>query len=210
MIFTDRTDAAHRLAKRLVTYVTPQSLVLGLTRGGVLVAHVIASDLALSFAALVVKKIPSPHNGELAIGAVAPDDVIVLDTELIRQLGVNERYIHEEKRKLRSFINESMPLYQSQKFSSTLVGREVILTDDGIATGATFEAAMAWCRMIRVHRLIGAIPVAPRAVAARIRSLLDECIVLETPQDFQAVGQFYRNFAQVTDEEAVAVLRRSH
>ena len=201
MIFDDRRAAGHLLSERLTSYQNPQTIILGLARGGVEVARAIADDLNEPLDVLVVKKIPAPRNPELAIGAVAPDNIIVLDDELIKRLSVDKEYIYEIIVSLRTCIEVATLQYDGARLQVSLKGKDIILTDDGIATGATVEAAIAWCRKKQAHSIILAVPVAPKEVIARIARQVDDCVVLTDPREFRAVGQFYRNFTQLTDAD---------
>lgn len=165
MVFNDRQHAGNLLAGKLTSYKGTQALIVGLARGGVVVAHSIAQALFLPLEVLVVKKISSPHNPEFAIGAVVPDG----------------QFLH-------------------------VGGKVTILVDDGAATGATMAAAIRWCKASSAHKIIVALPVAHPGVVKKLNSEVDACIVLETPSSFHAVGEFYRDFSQVTDGEVVQLL----
>lgn len=162
MVFNDRKHAGNLLAEKLTSYRGTQALIVGLARGGVVVAHAIARALLLPLEVLKVKKISSPDNPEFAISAVVPDG---------------------------QFLRVG--------------GKTIILVDDGAATGTTMEAAITWCKARNAHKIIVALPVAHPDVAKKINSEVDACIVLETPSSFHAVGEFYRDFSQVTDGEVV-------
>jgi len=200
-MFTDRRAAGHLLSERFISYRKSQTVVLGLARGGVEVARAIADDLNVPLDVLVVKKIPAPRNSELAIGAMAPDNIIVLDDTLVKRFQVGKSYIKEKITALRSFVSSTMAQYEHTKLPVSLEGKNLILTDDGIATGATVEAAIAWCRKKQAQSIILAVPVAPKEVITRIATQVDDCIVLINPREFRAVGQFYRNFTQLTDAD---------
>lgn len=164
-VFEDRSEAGLLLVQELVKFSIPIDLIIGLARGGVMVAAGVAKVLQKPFDVLVVKKIGSPGNPELAIGAVVPEGQLL-----------------------------------------DIRGKTVILTDDGAATGATMYAAIRWAQKHKAKKIIVALPVAPPDVVAKLRMLADDVIVLEAPLDFGAVGQFYRHFPQLTDEEVVQLL----
>lgn len=164
-MFTDRFEAGVLLGQQLATASIRTDLIIGLARGGAMVAAGVAKQLNKPFDVLVVKKIGSPGNPELAIGAVVPD---------------------------------GQPL--------DIRDKTIILTDDGAATGATMYAAIAWAKKHEAKKICVALPVAPPEVVGKLRILADDVIILETPTDFGAVGQFYRNFPQMTDEEVVQLL----
>ena len=205
--FRDRRDGGQRLVPRLTGYRGRKStFVLGLPRGGIVPAAEIARDLQLPLDVLISRKIPAPDNPELAIGAVAEGGESWLNEELVAATGATAEHVAAETARQRAEI-----AYRQKRFRS---GREldlpddatVILVDDGVATGATVIAAIHALRARRVARLVLAIPIAPPDTAETLRRLVDELVVLATPEPFYAVGAFYDDFRQVTDENVVALL----
>lgn len=192
-MFRNRRDAGTHLVGKLSSYRGTQSIVIGLPRGGVVVAAEIAKNLHLPLDVLVVKKIGSPHNLELAIGAVAPDGVSV----------------GEKNKELSRQVERVMRFYRKGRKPLLVRGKTVIVVDDGIATGTTMKAAVLWLRKKRVRKIVLAVPVAPYELPGKLAADVDELVVLETPDDFSAVGQFYDNFEQVTDEDVVELLQRT-
>lgn len=206
MTFTDRKQAGSLLAKKLSSYRGKIAIVLGLARGGVETAGAVADTLNLPLDVLVVKKIGAPGQEELAIGALAPDDVASIDWRFTQRLGVDEEYIKKAIRDTREVIREKTLLYRKKKKPYRLKEKTVILVDDGAATGATMEAAIRWLRKKHARKIVVALPVAPKELTPKIAPEVDELVILETPQEFSAVGQFYEHFEQVTDEEVIELL----
>lgn len=205
-MFTDRKEAGTLLAQKLTSYVSSGALVLGLARGGVVVAHQVAKQLFLPLDVLVVKKIPSPHDPELALGAVAPDGIRIVNWRLAQQQAAGEDYMKSQSGKLTDLIKQKALLYRKGKKPLTVKDTTVIIVDDGAATGATFEVAVRWARAKGARKIVAALPVAPRDTLGRIVPEVDESVVLVTPEDFMAVGQFYREFGQTEDEEVIQLL----
>jgi putative phosphoribosyl transferase len=187
----------------------PRTVVLGLPRGGVVPAAEIADALSLPLDVIVSRKIGAPGNPELAIGAVAEGGEPYLDARLAALTGASEAYVAEETARQRLEIDRRRALFREGRPLALLPRTTVILVDDGIATGATVIAAVRALRQQRVDRLVLAVPVAPPDTVARLRDLVDEVVVLSTPEDFGAVGSFYEDFRQVTDDEAAALVTRA-
>jgi len=205
-MFKNRQEAGRGLVEKLKKFKGPKTLVLGLARGGVVMASEIAKALGASLDVLVVKKIGAPGNEELAIGAVGPDEVVVWDKELCQRLGVDKK-VKSEKLKVKSEERQEKERFlRGGKPPSDLVGKTVVLVDDGIATGATAKAAITWIKTQNPEKLILAIPVAPPDSVEKLKPIVDELICLQVEPDFWAVGQFYREFPQVEDEEVIQLL----
>lgn len=208
MIFTDRTQAGSLLAEKLSSFRGKIAIVLGLARGGILTAGAVADILKLPLDVLVVKKVGAPGQEELAIGALAPDDVASIDWRFAQALGVDEEYISRVIRDTREVIREKTLLYRKKRKPYKLRTSTVVLVDDGAATGATMEAAIKWCKIKHAKRIIVALPVAPKEFVERVKHTVDNLVVLESPTDFSAVGQWYTDFKQVEDGDVVELLRR--
>jgi len=207
VIFADRRDAGERLARAL-EHLGPNGLVLAIPRGGVIVGDVVASELGVPLDVVVPRKVGAPGNPELAIGAVAPG-VRVLDPRMIRALGVSERYLEREIATQEAEIERRQQAYRSGRPPQPISGRVAIVVDDGVATGSTAVAALRWARAEGAERVVLAVPVAPPQTIERLGAEADEVVVLETPQPFLAVGEWYRDFDQTTDEQVVRALVRS-
>lgn len=206
MSFTDRQQAGERLAEKLATYRGRDAVLLGLARGGVVVASTLASRFHQSADVCVVKKIGSPFDSELAIGAVAPDGVSYVDWRLGHRTGADEKYIRTQISELNDQIRQKILLYRKGKKPYQLRDKTVIIVDDGAATGATLETAVKWLRVKKAKKIVVALPVAAPDVAAKIKPEVSELVVLETPKDFHSVGQYYERFPQVEDGEVIRLL----
>ena len=207
MIFADRQDAGERLAQAL-RHLEANALVLAIPRGGVIVGDVVARELGVPLDVVVPRKVGAPGNPELAIGAVAPG-IRVLDTRMVRALGVSERYLEREIATQEAEIERRQQVYRGGRPSQPVSGRVAIVVDDGVATGSTAVAALRWARAQAAERVVLAVPVAPPQTIDRLRVEADEVVALETPQPFLAVGEWYRDFDQTTDEQVVSALARS-
>ncbi len=183
-------------------------MVLGLARGGVVVGRALAQALSLPLDVLVVKKIPAPGNAELAVGALAPDGVSVVHWIILQRLGADEDYLKTHIPILTGEIKNRLQLYRKGRKPLEVKGKTVCVVDDGAATGATMEAAVKWLKKKKARKIIVALPVAPPDTVAKIKPEVNEMVVLETPPDLSAVGQFYDSFLQVEDGEVIKILRQ--
>ena len=208
MIFADRVDAGERLAKGLAHLAGSECVVLAIPRGGVIVGEVIARELGAPLDVVVPRKIGAPGNPELAIGAVAPG-IRVLDPRMVGALGVTDRYLEREIAEQEAEIERRQRAYRGGRPPQPVEGRVAIVVDDGVATGSTAVAALRWARARGAERVVLAVPVAPPQSLERLSAEADEVVVLETPQPFLAVGEWYRDFDQTTDEQVVSALARS-
>lgn len=205
--FTDRRDAGKQLAAKLMQYKNnPTAIVLGIPRGGVVVAAEIARALDVPLNVFITRKLGAPSNEELAIGAVASDGSTLLDQQLIQQLRISPKFIEHERAKQMREMQRRLEMYRRGKPPLVLENKIVILVDDGIATGATILAALRALKKQNPTRVILAVPVAPRQVLPQLRAECDELELLDAPEPFVAVGYFYQDFEQVTDEEVVRIL----
>lgn len=209
-MFRDRKDAGIQLAEKLRPYKDRElTVVLALPRGGVVTGAEIARYLNLPLDVLIVRKIGFPGQREFAIGAVSETDTVILNQSIISEYDVSKDYIQDEIAKQKEEIARRVELYRGGKRIIEIEGRTVILVDDGVATGATVKAAIATLKKEKINRLVAAIPVAPPDSANELKEMVDEFICLEIPWDFQAVGNFYDDFEQVTDTEVVEILQKS-
>ncbi len=209
MIFFDRTDAGKKLAEKLKGLCERDGLVLAIPRGGVVVGAEIARTLCIPLDVIIPRKIGAPHNPELAIGAVTQDGTTFFNQSLLAFLGLEEKdltgFVEEQKREIKRRMN----LYRGGVEYPDYSGRCIIVVDDGIATGYTVLAALRWIRQkFKPQKLILAVPVAPRDTLDRLEDEVDQLVVLAAPDNFYAVGQFYRDFSQITDQEVIALLRK--
>ncbi len=205
-MFQDRSDAGRRLAARLASYPLPRPLVLGLPRGGLPVALEVAEALDAELDVLVVRKVGSPNNPEFAIGAVGEDGVVVLDHAARRQLHLTSEYVdHLAALELKE-VDRRVKAYRGGCLRLGIAGRNVIIVDDGLATGSTAEAAITVVRHFGAAHVLLAVPVGSAEAVARLSAMADEVVCLETPEPFYAVGQHYHDFSQVRDDEVIAIL----
>ncbi len=210
MLFHDRVDAGQRLAAQLERFRdAPDTVVLAIPRGGMVVGAAIADALNLPLGICPVRKLGAPGNPELAVGAVDDETGIVVDWSLLQRLGVSEEELETEAERQRSELRRWVKQVGGGQAASTLAThRQVILTDDGIATGSTAQAAVQTVRRHGARRVVLAVPVAPPETADALELLVDEWVCLATPHPFYAVGNFFDNWPQVTDGEVVELLRR--
>ena len=207
-LFENREDAARQLSKALLTYKGQQPLVLSIPRGGVPLGRIIADDLGGDLDVVLVRKLGAPFNPEFAVGSIGESGQIFV-ADYAQRAGAEAAYLAGEADKQLATIRRRRAQYAAVAPSVNAQGRTVIIVDDGLATGATMRSALAEIRSCQPARLICAVPVASAEAAAYIRSECDHFVCLSVEADFQGVGQFYRDFAQVSDEEAVALLARS-
>jgi len=207
--FSDRVDAGKRLAQALRDFAGKNALVLAIPRGGVVIGYEIAKALNLSLDVIIPRKVGAPDNPELAIGAMTEDGTIILDDELVRYLGVSKEYIKEESERQKSEIKRRLQKYRQNEPYPELKGRDVINVDDGIATGSTMKAALASVKNKGAKTVTIAIPVGPPSTIFELRKQADEVVCPCTPEYFQAIGQFYTDFNQTTDEEVIQLLKQS-
>jgi predicted phosphoribosyltransferase len=208
VIFADRVEAGEQLAKALVHHAGAGVVVLAIPRGGVIVAEVVARALEAPLDVVVPRKIGAPGNPELGLGAVAPG-VRVLDPRIVSLLGVSEGYLEREIAAQEAEIERRQHAYRDGRAPASIEGKVAIVVDDGVATGGTAVAALRWARAQGASHVVLAVPVAPPQSLDRLRHEADEVVVLETPEPFFAVGEWYRDFGQTTDDEVVAALARA-
>jgi putative phosphoribosyl transferase len=210
MTFSDRKEAGQILAYQLASYANRKDLiVLGIPRGGVPVAFEIAKALKAPLDVFVSRKLGVPGQEELAFGAIATGRVRILDAEIVEAAGLGseeiERIAEHETRELerreRAYRGGSAPLNVERQ--------TVILVDDGIATGSSMLAAIKALRRLKPAQVVVAVPVAPLSTCRHLRPEVDDLVCASTPEFFQAIGQFYDDFSQVSDEEVKALLQRA-
>jgi len=207
MRFLDRADAGRQLAGRLTGYAGRSDVVvLGLPRGGVPVAHEVARALRAPFDVFLVRKLGVPGHPELAMGAIAEGGVEVLNDDLIRELGIPQKVVQQVAVRERMELDRRDGLYREGRRLPALRGRIVILVDDGLATGSTMQAAVTAVRRLEAARIVVAVPVGAHDTCERLGRLANEVICLIAPEPFQAVGLWYEEFTQTSDDEVKRLL----
>ena len=205
MSFQDRAHAGRLLAERLGGLHFNDPVVLAVPHGGLAIGAEIANALHAELDVVIVRKLRHPLQEELAIGAIGEGGAPILNERICR--GLDEHTIQCETARRRRDVEDRLACFRAIRPPASLAGRDIILVDDGVATGATIEAAVEIVQRRRPGRVIVALPVAPRACVDRLGELADEVVCIEQPDDFGAVGQFYDMFSQLDDAEACALLR---
>jgi len=208
MIFRDRVEAGRLLASNLTSYRDdPNGLILALPRGGVAVGYELTLALHLPLDVFITRKLSTPDNPEYAIGALSETGAIYLNPDAVEVFQLSHQELEGLIGNQRREIARRQQLYRDGLSLPTLNDRTVILVDDGMATGATFLATVEAITEMSPRRVVAAIPVAPVDSASRVRGMVDELIVLSTPEPFMAVGHCYQNFTQVDDAQVLSYLR---
>ncbi len=208
-MFEDRFDAGRQLAARLDVLRGEETVVLGLPRGGVPVAFEVARALGAPLDVIIVRKLGVPFQPELGMGAIGEGNVRVLDEEVIQRAGVTEAEVAAVEARERTELERRARRFRDDHPAVPLLGRTAVVVDDGIATGSTARAACQVARAQGAAKVVLAVPVAPRGWESRVGSDADELISLATPEPFFAIGQFYDDFSQTTDEEVIECLERA-
>lgn len=213
MKFRDRINAAEILAERLTESFNnlkinrQEAVILGIPRGGVIIADIVARKLSTGFDIVIGRKLGAPENKELAIGAVMEDGTSYINRYLVDALLITQEYIEKEKLEQQNEIKRRKTLYRKTS-DYEIEKRVVTLVDDGIATGATIIAAARWIRKQRPKLLLLAVPVAPSQTVHLLRQEADFTEVVASPDNFNAVGEFYSNFDPVADENVIEVMKK--
>jgi putative phosphoribosyl transferase len=205
-VFADREDGGRRLAEELVRRSWSAPLVLGLARGGVPVAAVVARRLGAELDVAVARKIGAPGRREFGVGAVTPDGPAIYDEAILRGLGLTAVRMARAERRERAVARRRLERYRDGRPAPGLAGRDVILVDDGLATGVTATAALRDVRAGNPRSVLFAAPVGAPGAAAGLRSEADDVVCVTEPPDFRAVGQWYADFRQTSDEEVLDLL----
>jgi len=209
--FENRRKAGQQLGKGLIDrgYKGENTLVLGIPRGGLVVADEVAKALFATLDVVVARKLRAPYQPELGIGAIVDGDHIVFNEEVLRSVGASQDYLNREIAYQKEESERRLQFYRGEHPAPEVAGKTVIVVDDGIATGYTFRASLESLRQRHPDRLVAAAPVAARDSAEMLKAFADEVVCLHMPVSFFAVAAWYEKFDQTSDEEAVAILRRN-
>lgn len=211
MLFHDRHEAGRLLAKKLEQFAGQKNvLVLGLARGGVVVAYEVAKALSLPLNVVVPRKIGAPGNPELALGSIMEDGEGVFNHSIIRMLGVPQSYLNQEIEKEKARAHQRLALYRQKVPLPAIKDHVIILVDDGIATGSTMLASIKAMKKGEASQVIVAVPVSSKEAMQLMETAADEVVCLSCPEDFFGVGQFYSRFDQTDDEEVVHFLEEAN
>lgn len=205
-MFADRSDAGRQLADLLARSAPGDPVVIGMARGGVVVAAPVAERLGAPLDVIVVRKVGFPWQPELAVGAIAEGGVLILDDGLIADLGLGRADLAEVIRRERRLLHERIIRYRAGRAPIPVRSRTAVLVDDGLATGSTARAAIASLRRQAPAAIVVAVPVAPPETVASLRGIADDVVVVETHADLFAIGQFYADFSPTTDDEVTELL----
>jgi len=205
--YEDRKDAATRLIPELQKYEgSKNALILAIPRGALEIGAILRDQLKIPLDIIVTKKIGAPGNEEFAIGVVDPEGQTAYDEKILKNYGIPLSYIEDEAKRLTHVIKRRYEAYRGSERPPDVNGKTCIIVDDGMATGRTVEAAITYLKRQKAGKVVLAVPVSAIEAASRLEKEVDEFICLQRPEDFYAVGQFYRHFPQVTDEEAIRIL----
>lgn len=208
MIFRNRLDAGERLGLALQKYKNKDPVVLSIPRGGTEVAAEVARLLGAPLDVIIPRKIGAPHNPEVAIGAVTQDGTVIKDEAMVQLLGIGDKEIEAMAERVSAEISRRVDTYRGGRPGLEIKGKTVIVIDDGIATGFTVQAALKSVRSMEPSRLVLAVPVAPADTIKVLEKQVDELVCLEVPEVFYAVGQFYHEFDQTTDDQVIELLAK--
>lgn len=208
--FRNRAEAGHLLAQKLTDYAyRPDVWVLGLPRGGVPVAFEVAKALHVPMDIWLVRKLGVPTQKELAMGAITTGGIRVINQQVVRWLGISDAVIDKVAAQEQQELERRKQVYRGNRPAPDLRNRTIILVDDGLATGSTMHAAIASLRQQQPDRIIVAVPVAPSSVYKEFQREADEMVCLQTPESFEAIGAWYVDFSQTTDQEVRELLEQS-
>lgn len=208
--FYDRVEAGRLLAERLGKYANRNDvLVIGLPRGGVPVAAQVAQELNAPLDVFVVRKLGTPGNEELAMGAIASGGIRVLNAEVVDSLRIPDKVIAEVEAREQRELQRRERTYRGGRPARDVEGKTAVLVDDGIATGSTMFAAIAALRMLKVGRIVVAVPTVAATTYVEIEKQVDEVVAVMVPQDFRGVGEWYEDFSQTTDDEVRDLLTQA-
>lgn len=209
MFYKDRQDAGIQLAEELLKYKEENPIILALPRGGVVLGFEIAKKLKAKLDIVVTRKIGAPFNPEFGVGAIAPNGIRILDANAIRILGNSDYQIEQTIERETIEMNRRIQLYRKDLAHIDIENKTVIIVDDGIATGVTTEAAVKSVKTMNPKKVILAVPVCSPSAVSKFQKEVDEFLCLHMPPDFYAVGAYYDDFDQVSDEEVIDLLQKA-
>jgi putative phosphoribosyl transferase len=209
-IFINRNEAGRQLAEKLSLYKDQNPFVIGLPRGGLAVGLPIAKSLNSLLDVVIVRKLGAPQNFELGVGAIAEDGVVFLDTDMLDDLQISYSTLRLIEEREHQELERRKQLYRNGDPLPLLTGKTVIIVDDGLATGVTAHAAILSVKKHHPKKIIFAAPVCSAEGLLTIRSMVHSVVYLTCPQDLHAIGDYYQNFDQVSDEEVLTLLHKSN
>ncbi|HTY74684.1 MAG TPA: phosphoribosyltransferase family protein [Candidatus Nanoarchaeia archaeon] len=207
-LFANRVQAGQKLASALKN-MGRNAIVLAIPRGGVVVGYEVARSLHVPLDVIITRKIGAPGNPELAIGAVAEDGSYILDDGLVEMLSVSKAYVESEVERQKTEIRRRLQKYRGDAAAPLLAKRDVVVVDDGVATGSTLKAALLSLTKVGAKSVTVAVPVGPADTVKMLKRLADNVVCLSTPEPFYAIGEFYADFDQTSDEEVTDLLARN-
>ncbi|MEJ2242853.1 MAG: phosphoribosyltransferase [Candidatus Bathyarchaeota archaeon] len=208
ILFENRKDAGEKLAAKLEKFRNKKIMVLAIPRGGVIIGYEIAKKLHAPLDIIVPRKLRAPNQPEYAIGAITEDGNVILNEHAVNSLRISDEYIKLESQRQKMEIDRRLRIYKGNQKIPDLTGYNIIVVDDGIATGATMKAALISVKKRTAKSVILAIPVASSSALRMLKDAADETICLYTPESFYAIGQFYNSFEQNSDQEVKELLEK--
>lgn len=209
--FVDRQSAGRALAQKLLKYKgIPDLLIIGLPRGGLVVAFEVATALQAQLDVLIVRKLGAPYQPELAMGAIAEGGILLLNDAVVKYLSISKEFIEQTAKEQMVELQRRQKLYRAGRTITKIAGRTVIVVDDGLATGATMKVAVRALKRKEPSKLVIAVPVGAASTCSELKQEADEMICLMTPEPFSAVGSWFENFEQTTDQQVGELLQKAH
>jgi putative phosphoribosyl transferase len=209
VLFEDRVDAGKRLARALSGYKGRDVVVLGIPRGGVVVAYEVSKVLGAPLDVVVTRKIEAPGEPEFALGAITQDGDVIMDRQAAEGLGASKEYLDDQVRRKREEVKERLEALRGDVPSPDIAGKVVVIVDDGIATGSSVSAAVMTVKKKDPREIVVAVPVAPADAVESLTQDGHKVVCLEMPTEFLAIGEFYKDFGQVEDGEVKRILDES-
>jgi putative phosphoribosyl transferase len=209
--FVDRESSGRALAQKLLKYKgTPDLLIIGLPRGGLVVAYEVARTLQAQLDVFIVRKLGAPYQPELAVGAIAEGGMLLLNDAIVNYLSISKEFIEQTAREQMVELERRQKLYRGNRPMPRIAGRTVIVVDDGLATGATMKVAVRALKRKEPSKLVIAVPVGAASTCQELKEEADELICLMAPESFSAVGAWFENFEQITDLQVRELLQKAY